>query len=227
MSPPPARWPLFNISLRQGDVRLRVANEGDLEELAASLPDDAERDPSSSMLTGLDLDGNRRRLVLQGYWSRWATWSPESWDLLFVVAHRGRLAGVQSLQASGFPALRTVDSGSWLVPGARGVGTGKVMRAAVLALAFEHLAAEAAISSARSDNDASLGVSRSLGYEANGVSVTASPTGPCVLSHVRLTAVQWRAGKWADRTEVRGLEGCEPYFALDRFGVREASGKSS
>ena len=42
------------------------------------------------------------------------------------------------------------------------------MRTAVLALAFEGLDAEIALTEAWSDNEASLGVSRSLGYLPNG-----------------------------------------------------------
>jgi RimJ/RimL family protein N-acetyltransferase len=62
-----------------------------------------------------------------------------------------------------------VDTHSWLATDARGRGWGKQMRAAVLVLAFEHLGATAAVTEAWSDNAASLGVSRSLGYVDNGI----------------------------------------------------------
>jgi RimJ/RimL family protein N-acetyltransferase len=61
-----------------------------------------------------------------------------------------------------------VDSSSFLTGAVRGRGLGKQMRAAVLTLAFGPLGARFAITSAWSDNHASLGVSRALGYVENG-----------------------------------------------------------
>jgi RimJ/RimL family protein N-acetyltransferase len=213
------RWPLFDIRLQRDGVTLRPAREGDLAELAALLPDDVEYDPSSSMLDGLDLKENRRRLLLQDYWSHWGSWRPESWYLLFVVFHNDKLVGAQSLEGDHFAVLRTVDSASWLVTETRGLGVGKAMRSAILALAFEHLGAVAAVSSARHDNCASLGVSFGVGYKPNGVSISDSPTGPCELTHVRMTRDEWFAGAWCRSTEVSGLDGCAPYFGLSSFGA--------
>lgn len=80
------------------------------------------------------------------------------------MEHQGVAVGVQSLEADDFLALRTVGSGSWLVRSVRGRGIGVAMRTAVLGLALDHLGALAAITSARRDNRASLGVSEHLGY---------------------------------------------------------------
>jgi RimJ/RimL family protein N-acetyltransferase len=214
-------WPLFNIELRRPEVTLRPVRETDLPELAGLLPDDVEYDPAAAMLEGLDLGQNRRRLSLQDYWSHWGGWRPESWHLLFAVVHGGALVGCQSLEGDHFPVLRTVDSASWLATAVRGLGLGKSMRAAVLALAFEHLEATAAISSARHDNLASLGVSYSIGYRPNGVSISDSPTGPCELTNVRLTRQEWFGGQWCRTTEVRGLAGCEAYFGLAAFATAD------
>ena len=79
------------------------------------------------------------------------------------------------------------------------------MRRAVLALAFDHLGAEAAITSAWHDNTASLGVSRSLGYRDNGVSSLARDDGVDTLVHLRMTRADWQAAGGAPDVTVTGL----------------------
>ncbi|MHB1930423.1 MAG: GNAT family N-acetyltransferase, partial [Acidimicrobiales bacterium] len=174
-------WPPFSIRIEVDDVAMRPVRDADLPTLVELLPDDVELDPSSEMFAGLDVAGNRRRTFLQGCWRSAGTWSPDAWWLPFLVTHRGSVVGVQTLEADHFRELRVVDSSSWLVPAIRGRGVGVAIRTGVLSLAFDHLGAEAAVSSAREDNVASLGVSRRLGYKDNGISRTRSPTGPCAL----------------------------------------------
>lgn len=94
----------------------------------------------------------------------WASWTPSAWVCPFAVSQGGTLLGVQPLESVDWTGAREVDTGSWLVPSARGHGIGTAARRAVLALAFTELGASAAISSAWSDNHASLAVSRHLGY---------------------------------------------------------------
>jgi RimJ/RimL family protein N-acetyltransferase len=207
-------WPLFDLRLRCGDVALRPACEEDLPHLAAIQPDDYEHDPRAEALPGLGVDQHRRRLVYQGYWRSLGTWSPSSWCLTFVVELEGIVVGVQSLEAEDFLAVRTVDSSSWLVRSARGRGVGVQMRMAVLGLAFGHLDARAAVSSARRDNSASLGVSRHLGYRANGVSLNASGQGLVELQHMRLTADDWHASGRGSHVLITGFEPCLPWFGI-------------
>jgi len=207
-------WPLFGLRLSHRDVVLRLVREADLPHLATVLPPDHEHDPRAEALPGQDLAQHRRRLVHQGYWRSLGTWSPMSWCLDFAVEHEGVVVGVQSLEADDFPSLRTVDSGSWLVPAVRGRGLGVAMRTAVLGLAFDHLGALAAVTSARPDNAASYGVSRHLGYRDNGVSLNASGTGLVELTHLRLTAAEWQAREGRDPVDVTGLEPCLPWFGL-------------
>jgi len=118
--------------------------------------------------------------------------------------------GLQALEADDFAKLRTVDSGSWLAVHARGRGTAVAMRTAILGLAFDHLGAVAAISSARVDNAPSLAVSRRLGYVENGVSLSDSPTGVVELQHLRLTRGSWAAHP----VKVTGLDDCLPWFSV-------------
>jgi RimJ/RimL family protein N-acetyltransferase len=212
----PARdWPLFDLRLRCGEITLRPACEQDLPHLAAIQPDDYEHDPGAEALPGQDVDQHRRRLVYQGYWRSWGTWSPSSWCVNFVAELDGVVVGVQSLEAEHFPAVRTVDSTSWLVRSARGRGLGVAMRTAVLGLAFGHLQARAAVSSARRDNGASLGVSRHLGYRPNGLSLNVSGQGLVELQHMRLTADDWHASGRRREVLVAGFEPCLPWFGMD------------
>jgi RimJ/RimL family protein N-acetyltransferase len=209
-------WPLFDLRLNFNDTMLRPVRETDLNELARILPDDYEHDPSSSLLLGLDLASNRRRLLFQNYWRNWGAWSVESWTLDFCVIYQDQVVGIQALEAEHFVELRTVDSGSWLAPDYRGVGLGTSMRIAILGFAFDHLGAQAAITSARFENAASLGVSRRIGYRNNGVSMSRSPSGPCELQHMRLTRAQWRESSLGDSVLVTGLSGCALYFGLEQ-----------
>jgi len=90
------------------------------------------------------------------------------------------------------------------------------MRTAVLALAFDGLAAEAAITSAWHDNDASLGVSRSLGYRPNGEQLHAregAGGGRDVMVHLRMTRHDW-FGRPRPAVDIGGLEACLPLFGL-------------
>ena len=91
---------------------------------------------------------------------------------------------------------------------------GTRMRAAVLAFAFDSLGAEVAVTSAWHDNVASLGVSRRLGYEDNGVST--EPRGPertpDTMVHLRLTRTRWYVHPTA--VDTVGFEPCRPYFGL-------------
>jgi len=209
-----ADWPLLGIQIRCSEITLRPLREGDLHNLAAIQPDDYEHDPRAEAFPGLDASQHRTRLVYQDYWRSMGTWSPSSWSLGFVVEYEGSTVGIQSLEAEDFLALRTVDSGSWLVRSVRGRGIGVAMRMAVLSMAFDHLGAQAAITSARRDNAASLAVSKRLGYLDNGVSLNASGSGLVELAHMRLTREDWQASGRSTRVDVAGLAACLPWFGL-------------
>ncbi len=215
-------WPVFDLRIRCRDVELRAVREDDLPHLASIQPDDYEHDPRAEMLPGLNLKQNRDRLLYHGYWRSLGTWSPSSWRLDLAVEYYGSVVGVQSLEAEDFPALRTVDSGSWLIEAVRGRHVGVAMRMAVLGLAFDHLDALAAVSSARSDNGASLGVSESIGYTDNGVSLNDSGHGLVELRHMRLMAQDWRSSGQGSQVTVNGYEPCLPWF-----GQASGIGKTS
>lgn len=209
-------WPFFDLRIASGEVLLRGVTDDDLDPMLAVLPDDLEMDPRTETLAGLAAGTDRRRRFTAEIWKHRGTWSPGSWCLDLAVEVDGRVVGVQALEGDEFPLLRTVDSYSWLAKEVRGRGLATLMRVGVLALAFEHLGAEVAVTSARLDNAPSLAVSRRLGYVDNGLSRTNSPTGMTELQHLRLTRDAWRAG--GRTAEVVGAEACLPWFAENAAG---------
>ena len=205
-------WPFFDLRIVSGEVLLRGVTDADVAVLLATLPDDLELDPANQAFATLDPGADRHRQVAAEIWKHRGTWSVDSWCLDLAVEVDGRVVGVQALEGERFPRLRTVDSFSWLSVEARGRGLANLMRAGVLCLAFEHLGAEWAVSSAVLDNAPSLAVSRRLGYTDNGLSRIDTPSGPATLQHVRLGRETWqRTGRTA---EVSGLAPCLPWFGI-------------
>lgn len=208
-------WPLWDLRLRTGDLELAPATEADLDELARLVPDDLDLNPAATRYDALDSRTWRGTVVHQEYWKAMGTWSPDDWQVYFVVRRGGRVLGLQGLEGPDFRRLRTVDTSSWLVADARGTGVGKAMRTAVLALAFGPLGALAAITSAWHDNHGSLGVSRALGYRPNGESFLARGEGVDTLVHLRMTRDQWLATGAAERVRIEGFDPAAPLFALE------------
>jgi RimJ/RimL family protein N-acetyltransferase len=206
-------WPFFDLRIVCGDVLLRGADDADLAVLQSVVPDDLEMNPANERFATLPPERDKRRQLVGEMWKHRGTWSPDSWCLDLAVEWQGRVVGVQALEGEQFPQLRTVDSFSWLATEARGRGLANLMRSGVLALAFDHLGAEVAVSSARTDNAPSLAVSSRLGYVDNGVTRTITPTGPFELQHVRLTREAWREG--GRTAEVTGVEACLPWFGIN------------
>jgi RimJ/RimL family protein N-acetyltransferase len=209
-------WPLFDLRLRSADLELRPMTEADLAQLADELPDDLEQDPAATTYDMAGARVGRGVVVHQTYWKNFGSWRPEAWRLNFVVRHGGAMIGVQELEGNDFRTLRTVDTSSYLLSASRGRGFGKRMRGAVLALAFGPLEAEAAITSAWRDNEASLGVSRALGYRPNGESrmEREGGLGVDVLTHLMLPRDAWEASGLGNDVEIEGFDPCRPFFGL-------------
>jgi RimJ/RimL family protein N-acetyltransferase len=207
-------WPAFDLRLRLGGVSLRPVTEADLATLADLRPADAETDPR---LPAFRVDDPRLAAGIathQSYWQSLGTWRPEAWRLPFGVLVDGELAGVQELEAAQFPTLRTVETSSWLAEQRRGRGVGKAMRLCVLALAFDGLGAELAETSAWPDNAASLGVSRALGYEGNGVVRHHDRGRVADMPRMRLTREVWAARHRGHGVRIDGLDGCRHLFGV-------------
>ena len=208
-----AYWPLLDLRLTSGNLELAPLVEADLAEVVRLLPADLELNPAATRFA-VNESTHRGVVLHQEYWRSYGTWTTQAWRFHLAVRRDGELLGLQELEGNDFPTLRTVDTSSWLVTGARGQGIGKAMRRAVLALAFDHLGAEAAITSAWHDNVASLGVSRSLGYRDNGVSSMARDDGVDTLVHLRMTRADWQAAGGAPDVRVDGIAAALPLFGL-------------
>ncbi len=209
-------WPLHGIRLRTADLDLQVMTEADLPTLWSVLPDDVGMNPHATTYAGLGGRANRSASIAQAYWRALGVWSPDDWALPFVVRSGGEVVGAQWLEGPDWRADRTVDSSSWLVAPARGRGLGKQMRAAVLALAFGPLRADAAVSSAVVDNRSSLGVSRALGYRDTHRSVL-EHSGE-TLQHVRLGRATWEASGQAREVVIAGVSPALPLFGIEEVG---------
>jgi RimJ/RimL family protein N-acetyltransferase len=209
-----AYWPLLDLRLTSGDLELAPLVEADLAEVVRLLPADLELNPAATRFA-VDESTHRGVVVHQEYWRSYGTWTTQAWRFHLAVRRDGQLLGLQELEGNEFPRLRTVDTSSWVVEAARGAGIGKAMRRAVLALAFDHLGARAAITSAWHDNHASLGVSRSLGYRPNGESLLARGDGVDTLVHLRMTLDDWRAAGGTPAVTVTGVREALPLFGLD------------
>lgn len=209
-------WPLFDLRIRTDRLELRLPTDDELvelAELAAAGVHPADEMPFAFPWT--DAEGpDLMRRVLQYNWATRANWHPEKWELGLGVWAHGTLVGSQGIGAENFATLRTVGTASWLGQPHQGQGIGKEMRAAVLALSFDHLGGLYATSGAFVDNPASAAVSRALGYEENGRDVKAPQGVAKELVRYRMTLDGWRARERAS-VDVSGVEEC-----LDLFGAR-------
>ncbi len=170
-----AHWPLFGLRLRTPNLELRVPTPEDLEALA-DLAAEGVHDPAVMpfQVPWTDAEpAERARATIQWQWGSRAGWRPDRWRLGLAVLSGPPdarvVVGTQKVAAKDFAVLREVATGSWLGRRFHRRGIGTEMRAAVLHLAFAGLGAEYATSDAFTDNPASFGVSRRLGYQLDGI----------------------------------------------------------
>jgi RimJ/RimL family protein N-acetyltransferase len=196
-------WPLFDLTLTTPRLLLKpIADEHIAAAVAAARSGVHERgkSPFSTPWTeqpAEELGPNMARW----YWRSRAECTPEFWTLLLGIGHEGEFVGCQDVGAKDFATLKTVSTGSWLKKSVQGRGFGKEMRAAVALYAFDWLGAEVAESEAAVWNAASLGVSRSLGYELNGITRTAWGSKVEDVQKVRLTPETFKRPAWTLKVE--------------------------
>ena len=206
-------WPLFGISVTTPRLQLRLPRDHELEQLASVARGgihDADYMPFKqpwSLLASPDFE----RSFMQFHWGRRADWRADHWTLPLAAFAGGEVIGSQGVAANDFRLLRSVETGSWLGRPWQGQGLGKEMRAAVLHLAFEGLGAEVAYTGAYFDNAASLGVTRSLGYEPNGEDRIARQGRAVRHLRFRLTRERWLEHRREDIT-LTGLDECRDLF---------------
>ncbi|HEU4668223.1 MAG TPA: GNAT family protein [Arthrobacter sp.] len=207
-------WPLFGLRLTTPRLELRPITDQDLPAAVVAAREgihEPGRNPFSTPWTELP-DDELGPNMARWYWRSRAEFTPESWTLVLGIWHDGEFIGCQDVGAKEFAALRTVSTGSWLKQSVQGCGLGKEMRAAVVLWAFDWLGAEVAESEAAAWNSASLGVSRSLGYELNGI--TRKAWGPQIetVQHVRLTPENLKRPDW--QLQVEGHEAAATFLKV-------------
>lgn len=207
----PEPWPLYGLSLRTPRLELRPDDDEGLRELVAQAylgvhdPGDMPFLVPWTDAPAADLGRN----MLQHHWGRRAALCPQRWNVAFLVRHEGVVIGVQSVGAEDFGIVREVDTGSWLGLAYQGRGLGTEMRAAVLMFAFDHLGARAARSEAFLGNLASHGVSRRLGYAADGTGTVAVRGEPVAEQRLLLTRASFDRHRPQWTLQVGGLTpGC-------------------
>jgi RimJ/RimL family protein N-acetyltransferase len=187
-------WPLYGLVVRTPRLTLRVPAEPEIAALAELAGRGVHRPGERPFLTpwteGSPAEVGRR--VLRGHWGRLAGWEVGAWELGLGVFRAGEPLGMVTLRARDFAVLREVTTGSWLGLAHQGRGYGTEARAGLLALAFDHLGAEWAVSEVFPDNLGSQGVSRKLGYRPDGISRDVRGTEVLVSDRLRLGRADWR-----------------------------------
>lgn len=206
-------WPLYDLRLRTERLELRLPNEDEIGELCRVAK--AGIHPPDEMPFGVAWSTKPsprfEREFVQWHWKQRADWTADAWSFELAVFLDGRPIGSQALMARQFGLFKAVHTGSWLGRGFQGRGLGKEMRGAVLALAFDGLGAEMATTEAFFDNPASSGVSRSLGYEPNGVGSIAPEGVARPTERFRLTRAGW-LGVPRPMVVIDGLDACRAMF---------------
>lgn len=209
-------WPLWDLRIRTPRLELRPVRESEMADLS-ELIDGGIHDPATMpfLIPFTDAPNPQRAHDSYRFWMGcWAGWSVESWRLVLAAYSDGRCVGSQDVQATDFPTLRTVTTGSWLGLPHQGHGLGREIRAAVLQLAFEGLGAQRAATEAFEDNVASLRVTESLGYHRNGSEVVRRRDGRAMVLRYVLERDDWEPRR-RDDIALDGLSA----EALDMFGL--------
>jgi RimJ/RimL family protein N-acetyltransferase len=208
-------WPLFDLVIRTPRLELRLPHDDELVELAAAAGRGVH--PPDEMPFSIPWTRPKppefERSFLQFHWRMRGAWEPDAWSLPLATFLDGTPIGVQSIGAESFRLLRVVSTGSWLEQAHQGKGIGKEMRAGVLELAFVGLGAEVANTEAMDGNEKSLGVTRGLGYEPNGVSRVVVEGKARTQVHFRLERERWLEHRPFEAV-IEGLEEC-----LELFGA--------
>jgi RimJ/RimL family protein N-acetyltransferase/GNAT superfamily N-acetyltransferase len=203
--------PLSRLRLRTPRLELRIATIAELRELYGVV-EDGIHDPGFMPFGLAWTDDATEESFLNWHLSALRDWRPYDWRLELVVFLDGRPIGVQALHGVQFGRTRRGSTGSWLGTRWQRQGLGTEMRGAILTLLFDGLGGSEAASGAIVGNEASLGVSRKLGYEQVGIS-TVTPRGVSVEHRVLLlTRDRFRR---PPGIAIQGLEGLDSLFGVD------------
>lgn len=186
-------WPAAAIHARAGDLELRWIDDDLLVSLAdlASRGIHDEQDMPFLVPWTRGTPDDVARSVLAFQWSARARVSREHLTLELAVLLDGQPVGIQAVSAPDWRILRTGETGSWLGRSFQGRGIGTRMRALMLHVFFEGLDAHEVTSTSFADNEASNGVSRSLGYVDDGEAWVVREGHPARQRRYRMSRERW------------------------------------
>lgn len=208
-------WPTFGLTIETPRLRLRLPRDLEIAALSGLAAEGVHPPDERPFLTPWTEGSaqDRARFILQQHWSELGSWDVQAWRLGLGVFSEDRPLGVVTLRARNFPVVREVSTSSWLGLAHHGQGLGTEARTGALALAFEYLGAEAAVTEVFQDNHASQGVSRKLGYEHDGISRDARGDEVLTSDRLRLTRGAWTA-RQRPRVKVTGWEAARSMFGV-------------
>jgi len=164
-------WPLFDLEVTTPRLTLRYIDDelgAALVDLAAAGIHDPDFMPFAMPWTDTPAD-EFAASCFRYWWRCRADTTVENWEVNLAVIVDGQVVGATGLGSKDFPIKRSFGTGSWLGRAHQGVGLGTELRIATLHLGFLGFEAEYADTGAFFDNGPSLGVTRKLGYEPNGI----------------------------------------------------------
>jgi RimJ/RimL family protein N-acetyltransferase len=218
-------WPLFNLKITTPRLELRLPTDDEIAAVALAVKASGIHGETIPFVVDW---ANRpspefERGVARFHWAQRAAFTPEAWNLPLSAFMDGEPIGTQDIGATKFADHRSVATGSWLLKNHQGQGLGKEMRAAVLELAFVGLDAYEALSESRVGNEGSAGVSRSLGYEANGMKRTSFGDQVDDEHLWRLTRGRWQSHRSEMDITIEGLEACRSMFGIADDGAADSA----
>lgn len=205
--------PLVGLRLTTPNLELRLPTFEELSELGELAVDgihDPDTMPFGVPWTDAPKEALARNVILFNL-AELGAWTPERWTLNLVVFRDGVVVGTQGMRGRRIAISGEVSTGSWLGQRYQRQGIGTEMRAAVLELAFTGLGVAEAVSEAWTDNPASLGVSRKLGYHPDGASREIVRDQLAIHHRLRLTRAAWESHRTIP-VKIDGLTPCLPMF---------------
>jgi RimJ/RimL family protein N-acetyltransferase len=209
---PSAPHPLTNLRIRTPRIELRLGSVAELRSLARVVQQGTYADEaipfSNAWLDGIHDPGFVDEFI-EYHEGSLRDARPDHWKLELLVFTNGTPIGSQRLQSE---RAREVSTGSLLGRRYQRRGYGTEMRAAVLQFAFRHLDTKTAWSDAWTGNDASLAVSRKLGYVPVGTTLKSPRGEPVVHQVLRLERDDFQS---TVPVEVDGLSAVLSWFGID------------
>lgn len=209
-------WPFYDLTVHSPRLELRYVDDQLAVELALLAAKGIHEPGAMPFLAPWSLEPSPQieRNTLRSFWRRRAELTPAAWTLSLAAVVDGSAVGLTMISAAEFPTLRQFRTGSWLGREHQGQGFGKEMRLASLHLGFLGLDAEIATTAAFDDNGPSLGVTRSLGYEEDGVSLLARGDQAARSLNFRMTRDHFLSRVRRSDVTLHGVDACLPLLGL-------------